>query len=69
MAQPFIPPKTAQLIRSLGITESRILDVYDTGIKREGQNKIYKKYPSNTIQVTYAVADSGENIITWVSKW
>jgi len=69
MAQPFIPPKTAGLIRSLGITESRVLDVYNTGIKREGEDKIYKKYPSNTIQVSYIKGDSGEFIITWVSKW
>ncbi len=69
MAKAYIPPKTAHLISSLGLSEATVFDVFNHGEQRKGTTKMIKKYSGYTIQVTYIQSQSGEYIITWVSKW
>lgn len=69
MAQAYIPPKTAKLIQDLGLSEATVMDVFNHGEQRKGTTKMIKKYSEYTVQVAYAQNQSGEYVITWVSKW
>lgn len=67
----FIPPAVSQQIRDLGLSEWIIEDVFNTGSLRTGLNKKFKRYEHQgyTVQVTFDHKDTGEDVITHVSKW
>lgn len=67
----FIPPRTKESIKSLGLDDWTIEDVFNTGTQRPGTPKRFKKYESKgyTVQITVIHNEKGEDIVTHVSKW
>lgn len=72
MPSPFIPPKTINKMKSLGISESYVLDVFNNGESKmlpSGMRAMIKKYSGYEIGVGY-IQDSvtGEYVIVAVWK-
>jgi hypothetical protein len=74
MADPYIPPKVIDQIRSLGLWEKDILDVFHHGEYEKlssGSYKMYKKYPSRGIEISLIYSSdkqTGKPVIVYVGK-
>lgn len=72
MAAPFFPPKTISKMKNLGISESSVLDVFNTGEAKtlpSGMKAMVKKYNGYEIGVGYTSdSNTGEYVVVAVWK-
>lgn len=68
---PYIPPKTSQRIKDLGLSDWIVLDTFNTGNPGPGPTQKYKKYDQwgYTVRITYVHNENGKDIITYVTKY